>query len=207
MSERLIHVVDYGAGNVGSVLNMIRRIGGEGCATSDPEALVTARKILLPGVGSFDNAMRKLRDLGLAEALVERAAAGIPVLGICLGMQLLGSRSEEGNLPGLGVLAGVVRKFRLEASHPGLKVPHMGWNIAKPVKASPLLQGLESGARYYFVHSYYFDCLDPSDRLLETSHGVAFTSGIERANVMGVQFHPEKSHRFGSLLLKNFSEI
>ncbi|MDP2440557.1 imidazole glycerol phosphate synthase subunit HisH [Rhodoferax sp.] len=203
----MIHVVDYGAGNIGSVLNMIKRVGCEALPTGDARVLSAATKILLPGVGSFDNAVQKLQSLGLIDVLRERAAAGIPFLGICLGMQLLASGSEEGVLPGLDLISGTVRKFSLDASQTSLKIPHMGWNLIRKMKASRLTAGLDDKARFYFVHSYHYECIDAADRLLETHHGYAFTSGVERGNVMGVQFHPEKSHRYGMQLIKNFVEL
>ncbi len=203
----MIHVVNYGAGNIGSVLNMIKRVGGEAVPTGDADVLSAANKILLPGVGSFDNAVQKLQRLGLIEVLRERAAAGIPFFGICLGMQLLASSSEEGVLPGLDLIPGKVRKFSPDISQTSLKVPHMGWNLIRRVKDSRLIAGLDEGSRFYFVHSYHYECVDAADRLLETHHGYAFTSGVERGNVMGVQFHPEKSHRYGVQLIKNFVEL
>lgn len=203
----MIHVVDYGAGNIGSVLNMIKRVGGEALPTGDVRALSAATKILLPGVGSFDNAVQKLQRLGLIDVLRERASAGIPFLGICLGMQLLASGSEEGVLPGLDLISGTVRKFSLDISQTNLKIPHMGWNLIRHVKESRLTAGLDDSSRFYFVHSYHYDCADTTDQLLETHHGYVFTSGVERGNVMGVQFHPEKSHRYGMQLIKNFVEL
>lgn len=207
MNSGGIHVVDYGAGNIGSVINMIKRVGGEACASREVEILSAANKILLPGVGSFDNAMEKLQGLGLVEVLRERAAAGVPILGICLGMQLLAAGSEEGVLPGINLIPGKVRKFDLNAMASGLKVPHMGWNQTRRTKPSQITEGLDDTSRFYFVHSYHYECAEASDRLLETHHGYQFTSGIERANVSGVQFHPEKSHRYGMQLMKNFLEI
>lgn len=207
MRTGLIHVVDYGAGNIGSVLNMIKRVGGEALPSADAKALSAATKILLPGVGSFDNAIKRLRDLDLIEVLRERAAAGIPFLGICLGMQLLASSSEEGTLPGLDLISGTARKFSLDASQTSLKIPHMGWNLIRHVKDSRLTAGLDDRSRFYFVHSYHYECANAADQLLETHHGYAFTSGIERGNVMGVQFHPEKSHQYGMRLIKNFVEL
>lgn len=203
----MICVVDYGAGNIGSVLNMIKRVGGQALPTGDARILSAANKILLPGVGSFDNAVQKLQSLGLIEVLRERAAVGIPFLGICLGMQLLASGSEEGALPGLDLISGTVRKFSLYPSQTSLKIPHMGWNLIRKVKDSRLIAGLDEGSRFYFVHSYHYECTNSADRLLETHHGYAFTSGVERGNVMGVQFHPEKSHRYGMQLIKNFVEL
>jgi len=200
----MIHVVDYGAGNIGSVLNMIRKVGGQATASSQPAALRGAQKILLPGVGSFDNAMLKLDQLELVHPLRESAAAGVPLFGICLGMQLLSDGSEEGKLPGLGLIPGRVRRFRFDTEQSSLKIPHMGWNQVKPSKIHPLADGLESGGRFYFVHSYHYECEDPTDELFKTHYGYDFTSGVHRDNVMGVQFHPEKSHRFGMQLFKNF---
>ena len=203
----MIHVVDYGAGNIGSVLNIIKRVGGEATPTGDAQVLASATSVLLPGVGSFDNAMQKLQRLDLIDVLRERAMTGIPFFGICLGMQLLASGSEEGVLPGLDLVPGKVRRFSPEAAQANLKIPHMGWNRIGKVKDSPLTEGLNDDSRFYFVHSFYYECADPADRLLETEHGRVFTSGIERGNVMGVQFHPEKSHRHGMQLIKNFVEL
>lgn len=202
-----IYIVDYGAGNVGSVMNMIGRIDGEAIASSDASVLSKANKILLPGVGSFDNAMKKLRTLGLIDVLRERASTGIPVLGICLGMQLMASSSEEGNLPGLGLIPGKVKRFTIDLDQSHLKIPHMGWNSISKIKDSPLVDGLDDKSRFYFVHSYHYECDNSEDRLLETGYGYNFTSAIERRNIMGVQFHPEKSHRYGMQLLKNFVEL
>lgn len=203
----MITVIDYGAGNIGSVLNMIRKVGGKAVVGRELETVRAADKILLPGVGSFDNAVNRLSDLGLISALRERAGVGVPLFGICLGMQLLSDASEEGSLPGLGLIPGRVRRFRFEGELTGLKVPHMGWNRVTPAKAHPLCSGLEQDARFYFVHSYYYDCAEPGDVLFRTSYGRDFPSGVQRGNVMGVQFHPEKSHRFGMQLLKNFIEL
>jgi glutamine amidotransferase len=200
----MIVVVDYGAGNIGSVLNMLRKAGGEVLASARAEDLLGAQKIVLPGVGSFDHAVRRLQQLGLAESIRERAQAGVPLLGICLGMQLLAFASEEGELPGLGLIPGRVRHFTFEANLSSLRIPHMGWNQVVTSKPHALAAGLETDTRFYFVHSYHYDCDDPADELFRTHHGYDFTSGIQRGNIMGVQFHPEKSHRFGMQLFKNF---
>ena len=202
-----ITVIDYGTGNIGSVLNMIKHVGGTVEVAWDAQAVVGARKILLPGVGSFDNAMSRLDNLGLIEPLKERASAGVPFLGICLGMQLLANRSEEGKLEGLGLIPGQVRRFQFVGEEASFKIPHMGWNRASPVKSHPLIAGLVDDARFYFVHSYFFDCVDSENILLRSSYGGTFTSGVQRGNVMGVQFHPEKSHRYGMHLIKNFVGI
>lgn len=200
----MIVVVDYGAGNIGSVLSMIRKSGGEALTSASSEDVQRAQKIVLPGVGSFDYAARQLHQLGLVEPICERAQAGTPLLGICLGMQLLAFSSEEGGLPGLGLIPGQVRRFSFGENSSSLRIPHMGWNQVTPSKPHSLTVGLETGARFYFVHSYHYVCDDPADELFRTNHGYDFTSGIQRNNIMGVQFHPEKSHRFGMQLFKNF---
>ena len=200
----MITIINYGAGNTGSVLNMISKVGGRAKISSDPSELRDARKILLPGVGSFDNAMQKLNNLGLTQPILDCAKAGVPILGICLGMQILSYGSEEGLLPGLGIIPGRVRRFDFNHMDSLLKVPHMGWNQAKSCKDNPLVNGLDIDARFYFVHSYYFECEDPSNQIFKTQYGHEFTSGVQLDNVMGVQFHPEKSHRHGMQLIKNF---
>jgi glutamine amidotransferase len=202
-----ITVIDYGAGNIGSVLNMIKRVGGVANASGNAEVLAQASKLLLPGVGSFDNAVQKLEQLGLDNVLRERAGTGVPLLGICLGMQLLSSGSDEGVLPGLGLVPGRVKRFSFCEDQSSLKIPHMGWNQVVASKKHVLADGLEEGARFYFVHSYHYECEDTTDELFKTHYGYDFTSGVQRGNVMGVQFHPEKSHRFGMQLIKNFVEM
>lgn len=205
--KEMIHVVDYGAGNIGSVLNMIKRAGGAACASGNADELARASRLLLPGVGSFDNAVQKLERLGLIGVLREQAHSGTPLLGICLGMQLLSEGSEEGILPGLGLVPGRVRRFAFGPADAALKIPHMGWNQVRIRKAHPLVSGLGEDSRFYFVHSYHYQCADEADILLETTYGYPFPSGIQRGNVMGVQFHPEKSHRYGMQLIKNFVEM
>ncbi len=203
----MITIIDYGAGNIGSVLNMIKHVGGEAGVASNAAGVLAATKILLPGVGSFDNAMTRLAGLGLVEPLMERAKAGIPLLGICLGMQLLANESEEGRMAGLGLIPGRVCRFSFEGEAARLKIPHMGWNSVTPARVHPLVAGLEEGARFYFVHSYHFVCDSEEDVLLKSVYGYPFTSGVQRGNVMGVQFHPEKSHRFGMQLIRNFVDL
>jgi glutamine amidotransferase len=204
MSEILI--VDYGMGNIGSLRNMFRRIGSDTVVASDRRSLARARKILLPGVGAFDAAMQRIAELAIADTLAERAAAGVPVLGICLGMQLLTSGSEEGRLPGLGLIPGHARRFPREM---GLKVPHMGWNVVEPVARSPLTSWMENEeeTRFYFVHSYAVETQDPAHTMLTCDYGIRFAAGICRGTVYGAQFHPEKSHRFGMRLLSAFADL
>lgn len=203
----MISIIDYGAGNIGSVLNMIKHVGGRAEVVSDASGVLGAEKILLPGVGSFDNAMTRLTNLNLIEPLKTRAAEGAPFLGICLGMQLLADCSEEGALNGLGLIPGQVRRFRFEGEAAALKIPHMGWNRVIPTVDCSLTAGLGVDARFYFVHSYFFDCENPENIMLQSFYGERFTSGVQRDNVFGVQFHPEKSHRYGMQLIKNFSGI
>lgn len=201
-----ITIVDYGVGNVGSIQNMLKKVGARSVVASTPEEVLHAKKLVLPGVGAFDAGMAALRSSGLVEAL-DRQALGtkVPVIGLCLGMQLMTERSEEGSLPGLGWVRAKTVRF---ADAPGLKIPHMGWNLATPTKESPVLKEFPDGARFYFVHSFYVQCEDPSDALLSATYGpTRFDAGFQHDNLIGVQFHPEKSHRFGMWLLKNFAEL
>lgn len=202
----MITIVNYGMGNLGSMLNMFKRIGVEARIESDPEGLLDAKKIVLPGVGAFDAAMSRIASVpGLREVLDRKALAeAVPILGVCLGMQLMTRASEEGQLAGLAWIPGDTRRFpRME----GLKVPHMGWNVAIPNAVSPLTTHLGREPRYYFVHSYAVQVDDPAHSLMRTHYGIDFDSAIGRKNLYGVQFHPEKSHRFGMQLLRNFAEL
>lgn len=199
----MITIVDYGMGNIGSLRNMFRRIGADAAVANDRSSIDRASKILLPGVGSFDAAMQRIAELDIADALRGRAAAGVPILGICLGMQLLTSGSEEGRLPGLGLIPARARRFPREAR---LKVPHMGWNVVHRATPSPLTEWMEGEdeTRFYFVHSYAVETEDGSDEILSCEYGIPFAAGIARDNVFGAQFHPEKSHRFGMRFLSAF---
>ncbi|HTJ05845.1 MAG TPA: imidazole glycerol phosphate synthase subunit HisH, partial [Caldimonas sp.] len=196
---------DYGMGNLGSIRNMLKKIGADSEITAEPARIAAATKLVLPGVGAFDAGMENLDKSGLVPLLNERVRRDeVPVLGICLGMQLMTHSSSEGERPGLGwVDAKAVRFVPADAT---LKVPHMGWNIARPVRDDALLEGLPRESRFYFVHSYYVACERREDVLLTTFYGADFDSGFRRGNVWGVQFHPEKSHRFGMHLLRNFAE-
>ncbi len=201
----MIVIVDYGMGNLGSILNMFRRIGVRTRVAGDPESVRTAEKILLPGVGSFDAAMQRIDASGFREVLDHKAMEErVPVLGICLGMQLLTRRSEEGSLPGLGWIDADTRRF---PSSPGLKVPHMGWNVAEPTRESPLTAELPEDSRFYFVHSYFVRVDDSEHSVMRTTHGVEFDAAVQRDNIFGAQFHPEKSHKFGMRLLSNFAAL
>jgi glutamine amidotransferase len=203
----MIAVVDYGVANLGSILNMLRKLGARAEAVSTPAAIEQADKIILPGVGAFDYGMSALAERRLVEPLKKRVRVeGVPILGICLGMQLLGKGSEEGVLGGLSLVDGCCVCFRFEGERQ-LKVPHMGWNELASMRDSPLFNGLDAHARFYFVHSYHMVCADPADVLATARYGIEFTAMVQRGNVWGAQFHPEKSHRFGMTLLSNFARI
>jgi imidazole glycerol-phosphate synthase subunit HisH len=201
----VITIVDYGLGNLGSVRNMLKRIGVPATITGDLDTIAKAEKLLLPGVGAFDNAMERIDSSGLRPVLDHKAMVErIPVLGICLGMQLLMHSSEEGERPGLGWIAGGAYRFPAEGS---LKVPHMGWNLVEVAGDSPLTRDLPEESRFYFVHSYYVRADDEKHAVLKARHGVPFDAALQRDNIFGAQFHPEKSHRFGMKLLENFARI
>ncbi len=201
----MITIVDYGMGNLGSIRNMLKKVGTDCEITADPRRLAQARKLILPGVGAFDAGMARLNASGLTPVLHELVRERkVPTLGICLGMQLMTRGSEEGKLPGLGWIDATTVRFT-PAPEERLKVPHMGWNIVQPSKPSPLLAEAEAEERFYFVHSFYVRCGNSDDVLLRARYGVAFDAAFESGNVMGVQFHPEKSHKFGLRLLRNFA--
>lgn len=201
----MITIVDYGMGNLGAVLNMFKRIGVPARISGDPVCVGSAEKILLPGVGAFDAAMRCINASGLREALERQALVNrVPVLGICLGMQLLTRGSEEGQEPGLGWIAADTRRF---PARPSLKVPHMGWNLVHRTQGHALTAGLPPESRFYFVHSYFVQADDPANTLLRANYGLDFDAAIVRDNIVGAQFHPEKSHRFGMTLLANFARM
>jgi glutamine amidotransferase len=203
----MISVVDYGVCNLGSMLNMLRKIGVPAQLVSTPAELSLAKKIILPGVGAFDNGMRALTERGLAEALRSKVAHGeTPLLGVCLGMQMLGRGSEEGALRGLGLIDADAHRFRF-APESRLKVPHMGWSHLDRLHECALLRDLENESRFYFCHSYHLVCDSPHDVLANAGYGGGFVAMVHHKNVFGVQFHPEKSHRFGMALLHNFARM
>ncbi len=201
----MIAIIDYGLGNLGSIANMLKVIGEKSVITSDPEKIKNADKLILPGVGAFDAGMTQLSERGLISILQEETMQkGKPILGICLGMQLLGRKSEEGTLPGLGLIPFDNIRFRIDPES-GLKVPHMGWDVVRFEQSSPLLEGIEGTQRYYFVHSYHAVCDAQENCLMTCDYGYDFTAAVVKDNMMGVQFHPEKSHNFGMRLLENFA--
>jgi len=203
----VIKILDYGMGNTASMLNMIRKAGGHAELCALPSALESATAIILPGVGSFDNGMRQLENSGFLEVLrCKVIEEKTPFLGVCLGMQLLFEKSEEGKQPGLGWIKGDVTRFDFSGmqSNERLKVPHMGWNVVNPKTYESLFSGAEEESRFYFVHSYHVNCKDPLDILATAHYGYQFTCSVRRDNIWGAQFHPEKSHRFGIQFFKNF---
>lgn len=203
----MITIIDYKTGNLGSIQNILRRIGEDSIITSDKNEVARASKIILPGVGAFDTGMRNLAGLDLIDILNRKVTEEkVPVLGICLGMQLMSKGSEEGTLPGLGWINAETVRFRFEDTIE-YKIPHMGWNFVSQSKKSRLFDNMFPDARFYFVHAYYFRADQPEDILTATTYEIEFTSAIERENILGVQFHPEKSHKFGMKLLKNFVDF
>jgi glutamine amidotransferase len=200
-----VTVVDLGVGNLGAIPNMIGRLGGIARISNDPGEIAQATKLVLPGVGAFDPAMASLRSLGLLDVLNEHALERrTPLLGLCLGMQLLTEGSEEGSEPGLGWISGKVVRFKFDGTDRTLRVPEMGWNYVHPTRETPLLRDLGEHPRFYFAHSYHAVCSDPADVAGVTVYGYEFSSVIVRDNVVGAQFHPEKSHRFGMKIFENF---
>ncbi len=204
----MITIVNYGMGNLGSVENMFRRIGIQSKITSDLDEIAKARKILLPGVGAFDAAMNRINEAGYREVLESKALKEkVPILGICLGMQLLTKSSEEGNFKGLGWLNAKTVKFNF-TDRLDLKIPHIGWNRTWATASTLLTAGMSNDTRYYFVHSYYVLPENEKDIILKTSYGFDFCSGIyNQDNIFGAQFHPEKSHKFGMKFFENFARL
>lgn len=201
----MIAIVDYDIGNLGAIANMLRRLGAACEITADPGRIAASSRIILPGNGAFDACLKNLRATGLVPLLERKVLAeGTPLLGICVGAQMLGRDSEEGREAGLGWLDMRVRRF---PEVPGFRVPHMGWNQVVSRQAQhPLTRGMDSDARFYFVHSYYMEPSDSADVLLVAEYGMPFAAGVARGNIVGVQFHPEKSHRFGKKMLHAFAE-
>ena len=200
----MIVIVDYKMGNSGSIKNMINKIGHKSLVSSHKDDILNASKIILPGVGSFDRAIQNINQLKLKESLDYVALTKkVPVLGICLGMQLMTSESEEGNLQGLGWIKGECKKFEFTS----LRIPHMGWNYVKVNANVDLTDKMDNNYKFYFVHSYYVSLHDKTNTILSTNYGIDFCSAYKYGNIFGVQFHPEKSHKFGMQLLTNFINI
>jgi len=199
-------IIDYGIGNIGSIANMLKKIGEESIITADKEKIKEARRLILCGIGAFDDGMSKLEELGIIDILKEKVTRDrTPILGICLGMQLFTNKSEEGTKPGLGFIEAETVKFNFaDIPDKTLRIPHIGWNDVLLSKPSPLFENMHHEPRYYFVHSYFVKLQEQTAELLCTKYGYPFTSAFERENVIGVQFHPEKSHKFGIKLFENF---
>ncbi|MBN8704015.1 MAG: imidazole glycerol phosphate synthase subunit HisH [Bacteroidetes bacterium] len=204
----MITIVDYGMGNLGSIANMFKKIGAQAEITSDLEKINKAQKLLLPGVGAFDNAMHKINSAGMLPVLNTKVLnEKVPVLGICLGMQLLTNSSEEGQLPGLGWISGKTLSFKKVMNDDKLKIPHMGWSSVKKATSSPLTENFYDDTRFYFVHSYYVKADSRDNVILTTNYFIDFDSALQKDNIFGAQFHPEKSHKFGMRFLENFAKI
>ncbi len=204
----MIIVVDYGLGNINAFLNVYRRLNVSVSTAATPEDLRGATRIILPGVGHFDHAMTRLNESGIRPALDDLVLnQHVPILGVCVGMQMLAQTSDEGALPGLGWIDGKVRAFASWETTSALPLPHMGWNDVRPLEGNVLFDQLGEEARFYFLHSFFLDCQDPGDRLAVSNYGGDFTCAVRAGNIYGVQFHPEKSHHFGTRLLKNFADL
>ena len=200
----MIAIVDYEIGNLAAIANMFHRVGAPCEITADPQKIARASKLVLPGNGAFDACMKGLRETGLIALLNQRVQVErTPLLGICVGAQMLGHGSEEGVEPGLGWMDMQVKRF---AARSDLRVPHMGWcRVRKSASAGALFDTMDDEARFYFVHSYYLVPARPADVLLTASYGIEFAAAVGNTNIVGLQFHPEKSHRFGKQLLRNFA--
>lgn len=203
----MIDILDYGLGNFGSVIRMIEKVGGTAKRISTPEEILRANKLILPGVGHFDRGMSQIIERGLLEPLRERVVVqGTLMMGICLGMQLLCAGSEEGALPGLGFVDADVCKLQAQPGQ-NLKIPNMGWNTIRVTRSNPLIEAGGEEQRFYFVHSYYVVPQIPDLAIVTASHGVEFCAAFQSGNIFGVQFHPEKSHRFGMAMMKKFVDL
>lgn len=203
MPDSSVLVVDYGAGNLASVANMVRKARGIPKISNSPDDVRTASRLILPGVGAFDHGVDQLQNLGLFSAIQESAARGVPILGICLGMQLLAGRSEEGRRTGLELIDAEFKRFEF-AHDSRLRVPHVGWNHVKVVSEQPGVCMDGDDLRFYFTHSYYAVCRNDDDVIATAEYGRTFVCAYRRQNTIGVQFHPEKSHRFGMALIASF---
>lgn len=205
----MITIIDYGLGNIQAFVNMYKRLNVDVRVARSSADLAGATRLILPGVGAFDHAMELLQQSGMRQTLDELVLTQrLPVLGICVGMQILANGSDEGQLPGLGWIQGRVHALASQAAVNSLPLPHMGWNDVACTAGEPLFKGMETDARFYFLHSFYFECAQPEQHMIGRTHyGIDFSCAVRDRNVMGVQFHPEKSHHWGAGLLKNFAEL
>lgn len=205
----MIHIVDYGVGNIQAFLNLFKRLGVDAQRACTPDALAGATRLVLPGVGHFDHAMQRLNDSGMRPPLEELVfGSHVPVVGICVGMQMLAQGSDEGVLPGLNWVPGRVRSFARHPKSADLPMPHMGWNELQPsAEAKLFARGFDDAPQFYFLHSYYFDAQDKRDVAATAHYGMDFDAVVARGHIHGIQCHPEKSHHWGEQLLKNFVEL
>lgn len=206
----MITIIDLNLGNIGSVVNMIKHLGGICKVSSDPAEVKNASKLILPGVGSFDRAMRQLREKQLEDIIVEKAKIQkTPLLGICLGMQLLTNLSQEGKEKGLGLINAETLSFKKAFDEKNIdeRIPHMGWNDIRIEQENDLTKNLIESSRFYFVHSYYVKCSNRENCLMTSNYGFDFASAIVKNNIFGLQFHPEKSHKYGKKLISNFVKL
>jgi glutamine amidotransferase len=203
----MIAILDYGIGNIGSISNMLRKIGVKAAASSDPSVIANADKLILPGVGHFDYCMQQLKNSDFYELLHKKVLEDkIPMLGVCVGCQMLMETSEEGREKGLGWIKGSVVRFKADQMSASLKIPHMDWTEVHPTDSCLLYSGI-ANPRFYFVHSYHVLCDDPGLVTATAKYGYDFAASVQSGNISGVQFHPEKSHRFGMDLYRNFSKL
>ena len=204
----MITIIDYGVGNINAFVNVYKRINVDVKIAKSLADLEDAQKLILPGVGHFDYAMSELIKSGMREKLDELVMVKkVPIIGICVGMQMMGKSSDEGSLDGLKWIDAIVRKFDETKIQQVTKLPHMGWNDVQPISSNSLFKGLEKEALFYFLHSYYFECNDTADILATSEYGEQFTCAAHNENVYGIQFHPEKSHHYGETLLHNFAKM
>lgn len=204
----MITIIDYGLGNIRAFVNVYQRLNIETRIAHNAKDLQDASKIILPGVGAFDHAMNQLNNSGMREELEKQVMINkVPVVGICVGMQMLANSSDEGNLPGLGWIDGTVKLFDTTKIKYKTRLPHMGWNTINPVSNKPLLNGFNAESRFYFLHSFYFECNNVENVISNTDYGITFASAVNRDNIFGIQFHPEKSHSNGIQLLHNFAKL
>jgi glutamine amidotransferase len=204
----MITLIDYSVGNIFAFQNVFKRLDIPTKIAKTSQDLIDAKKLLLPGVGSFDYAMNQLNNSGMRGKLDELVLEKkVPIIGICVGMQMMGNRSDEGNLDGLKWIDAEILKFDERLIQHRTKLPHMGWNDVSPIEDHPLFIGLEKEAIFYFLHSFYFKCNDLNDSIANSEYGISFSSAVNHNNIYGIQFHPEKSHQYGEKLLHNFAKL
>lgn len=204
----MITIIDYGVGNINAFVNVYKRLNISTKIAKTAADLEDAQKLILPGVGHFDHAMSELNKSGMREKLDELVLVKkVPIIGICVGMQMMGNSSDEGIVEGLKWIDAGIKKFDESKVKQVTRLPHMGWNEVRPNSSNPLFEGLEKNALFYFLHSYYFECNNANDILATSEYGDSFTCAVHRNNVFGIQFHPEKSHHYGEILLHNFAKL